>query len=256
MSLKDKVEAVNNAGAGVAPAGEATKAPKDVATGKSVKTEAFKQQGASIRAQMSEDQKAIEGSKSDKVAFVCALGDPNRKQARVVSKTSVPSYTVVGYKFKVLEDTTVPFAPIAEKYKTPLDVEPAQERAVKAGEIVSLNLVETAMFISRLEYAGKFSGEGTIVTLSAKSSKDRENPLPILTKRNGGSIKENMELIADMVGATADNKGTPQIKEEFKASFSALYKKRSLGKSTTSAKKAGEGQADIAAAFRNYYANK
>ena len=55
-----------------------------------------------LRAQMSEDEKALEGSKSDKVAFVCALGDPNRKQARVENKTTIPSYVVVGYKVKVL----------------------------------------------------------------------------------------------------------------------------------------------------------
>lgn len=251
MALKDKIA---NADAKEAPSATTTA----TTNGKSSsKTDAFKQKGASARAQMTEDQKAIEGTKSDKVAFVCALGDPNRKQARVENKTSIPSYVVVGYKFKVLEDMTVPFAPISADWKTPLDVEPAQERPVKAGTTIALNIVESAMFITRLEFAGKFTGEGTAVYISAKNSGDRPDPLPVLNKAGSGSIKENMELIADMVGATADSKGTPQIKEEFKESFSALYAKKSLTKKSASAKKkAGEGQADIAAAFRLYYANK
>lgn len=248
-NLKQKVEEAQSTQAVATPA-VANGAKSDS------KASAFKADGASLRARMSDDQKAIEGSKSDKVAFVCALGDPNRKQARVENKTSVPSYVVVGYKFKVLEDMTVPFAPIAKDWKTPLDVEPAQERAVKAGEIVALNIVETAMFISRLEFAGKFSGEGTAVCLSAKSAQDRPEVLPILNKVGNGSIKENMELIADMVGATADSKGTPHIKDEYAASFGELYKKKAISKKGTKAKEAGEGQKDIAAAFRNYYANK
>lgn len=250
MALKDKIANAQ---------GEQTKAtPAPASATKTVtKTDAFKQQGASLRAQMSEDEKALEGSKSDKVAFVCALGDPNRKQARVENKATIPSFVVVGYKFKVLEDMTVPFAPIRQDMKTVLDVEPATERQVKAGEVVALNIVETAMFISRMEFAGKFTGEGTSVFLSAKTSQDRPEPLPILNKTGNGSIKDNMELIADMIGADATNKGTPQIKEEFKESFGAIYVKKNLTKkSAGSAKKAGEGQADIAAAFRNYYASK
>ena len=248
MALKDKIANAQ---------GEQVKATPAPATKTVTKTDAFKQQGASLRAQMSEDEKALEGSKSDKVAFVCALGDPNRKQARVENKATIPSYVVVGYKFKVLEDMTVPFAPIRQDMKTVLDVEPATERQVKAGEVVALNIVETAMFISRMEFAGKFTGEGTSVFLSAKTSQDRPEPLPILNKTGNGSIKDNMELIADMIGADANTKGTPQIKEEYKESFGAIYAKKSLTKkSAGSAKKAGEGQADIAAAFRNYYASK
>lgn len=252
MALRDKVNAVANASA------PAEGAPVAAPTQKKVtKTEAFKQQGASIRAQMSEEDKALEGSKSDKVAFVCALGDPNRKQARVEQKTSKASYVVVGYKFKALEDMTVPFAPLRADWKTILDTEPVQERQVKAGTVFALNIVETAHLISKLEYAGKFSGEGTTVTLSAKTSADREEPLPVLNKVGAGSIKENMELIADMVGATATNKGTPKIKEEFAETLGNLYAKKSLTKKSAGAsRRSGEGQADIAAAFRNFYKSK
>jgi hypothetical protein len=249
MALKDKVQSAN-----VEQTTE-TKAP--VKANGSSKTEAFKAAGAAERAKMSEDQKAIEGSKSDKVAFVCALGDPNRKQDRVESKNSVPSFLVVGYRFKVLEDTTVPFAPYKVGLKSFTDTEAPTERPVKAGEIVNLNLVETAMFISRLEYAGTFSGEGTTVTLSAKSAQDRPEPLPILNKKGDGSIKEGMDFIADMVGAGEGVKGNPVIKPEYKESFGAIYVKKSITKKSAGvAKKAGEGAMDIAAAFRQLYANK
>lgn len=258
MALKDKIEQAQakEAAAGQAPA-PAGQAPAP-AGGKGVntKTEAFKAKGAALRAQMSDDQKAVEGSKSDKVAFVCALGDPSRKQARVENKTSVPSYVVVGYKFRALEDMTVPKAPLKQGMRTILDVEEPTERQVAAGEEFHMNIVETAMLISRVEYAGRFSGEGTQVALSVKTSNDREEPLPILNKVGAGSIKENMELIADMVGGdgTDKNRGTAQVKAEYAETFGALYTRRSLQKkSAGAAKKAGEGQADIAAAFRAYY---
>lgn len=254
MGLKEKIADAQATEQKVAtPTATATTGKTGVAN----KTDAFKAKGATLRSQMSEDQKALEGSKSDKVAFVCALGDPNRKQARVEGKVSKDSYTVVGYKFKALEDMTVPFAPLRADWKTPLDVEVPTEKQVKAGEVFHLNLVETARLISRIEYAGKFTGEGTTVALSVKSSKDRPEPLPILGKAGAGSIKENMELIAVMQGADGNgNKGTPVIKEEYAETFGNLYTKKKISKKSAGAtKKAGEAQADIAAAFRDYYAN-
>ena len=260
MALKDKIEQAqqNQAAAAAGQSAPAGAAPTPTAGGKGVnsKTDAFKAKGAALRAQMSDDQKAVEGSKSDKVAFVCALGDPSRKQARVENKTSVPSYVVVGYKFRALEEMTIPQAPLKQGMRTILDVEEATEKQVAAGEEFHLNIVETAMLISRVEYAGRFSGEGTQVALSVKTSNDREEPLPILNKVGAGSIKENMELIADMVGGdgTDKNRGTAQVKPEYAETFGALYTRRSLQKkSAGAAKKAGEGQADIAAAFRAYY---
>lgn len=256
MALKDKIAAAQGEQAQAAAQNAAPAPAGSAGKGNNTKTEAFKARGVALRAQMSDDQKAVEGSKSDKVAFVCALGDPSRKQARVENKTSVPSYVVVGYKFKALEDMTVPKAPLKQGMKTILDVEPAADRQVAAGEEFALNIVETAMLISRVEYAGRFSGEGTQVALSVKMAGDREDPLPILNKVGAGSIKENMELIADMVGGdgTEKNRGTAQVKDEYAETFGALYTRRSLTKKSAGAvKKTGEGQADIAAAFRAYY---
>lgn len=252
MALSDKLPRQDATATATAPT-PATPAK----AGANTKTEQFKQDGANIRSQYTDDQKALEGSKSDKVAFVCALGDPNKKQARVEGKQSIDSYAVVGYKFKALEDMTVPFAPIKEGFKSLTDVEPATEKPVKAGEVFALNLVETAQLISRIEYAGKFCGEDEVVVLSVKASKSREELLPILSKQGAGSIKSNMELIAEMQGVTADSKGTPVIKPEFADSFGKLYVKKTAKRGTgTKDRKAGEGQANIAAAFRNLYASK
>lgn len=258
MALKDKIAEAQagKTGGQAAPAPAPT--PSAKGKGDSSRTEAFKASGAAARAQMSEDQKAMEGSKSDKVAFVCALGDPSRKQPRVENKTSVPSFVVVGYKFRALEDMTVPKAPLRQNPQSPVDVEEPTERQVAAGEEFHMNLVETAMLISKVEYAGRFSGEGTQVALSVKVANDRPEPLPILLKVGPGSIKENMELIADMVGGDGDkNRGTAQVKPEYAETFGALYTRRSMQKkSAGAAKKAGEAQADIAAAFRAYYGKK
>ena len=198
-----------------------------------------------------------EGSKQGAIAFVCALGDPNRKQNRVEGENkNIPSYAVVGYKFKLLEDMTIPHAPLKQNCKTPVDVEPMTEVAHKAGDVVILNLVETGALLSRVEFAGKASGEGEVVALTVKISKDRPEPLPILKKVGEGSIKANMELIADMVGATDTEKGKPQIKAEFAEAFSVLYNRTKTASKQAGTPKAGEAAAEIAAAFRSFYGQK
>ena len=217
----------------------------------------FKALGASLRTNMTEEQKVKEGSKRDTVAFVCCFADPNRKQSRMSKSYSIKSYNVVGYKFKLLEDTMVPHAPLKENYKSLLDTEEITLVPHKAGEIVVLNLVETGAFISREEYAGQFTGEGKGVYVLAKYAKTRGNvPLPALRYIGSGSVKENLEFVADMVGATDTKKGTPRIKPEYEDIFGVLYKKKKAGKKATEEKPSGEAAANIAAAFRDFYKAK
>ena len=218
---------------------------------------AFKAQGESARASMSEQEKALEGSKRDKVSFICALGNPAKSQVRVQDGKQIPSCEVVGYKFNLAEPMMVPNAPIKEGFKNILDVEPATEIQAPAGEIV-LNLVETGMFISKLEFAGQFTGGDKPVSLTAKMSQGRPDPLPTLRLTDPkGSIKVGMDEIATMVGDENGGKGKPQIKDEYRDKFAVIYTKRSAGrKGTGAAKKKGETSADIAAAFRQYFANK
>lgn len=249
-------------GAGVVPAGKAPEAgaPSNLAkqAGKkgNPRHAEFIAKGNSIRTKMSDEEKQIEGSKSDKVAFVASLGDPTRGQSRKEKNEDIPSHTVVGYAFKALEDMTIPRADIKSGFSSYMDVGPMTEEKVKAGDIFYLNLFETGALISKNVYAGSFSGEGTTVTLSVKYSKDRPEPLPVLNKKGSGSVKENMILIADMVGADPANKikGTPKIKDEFASKFSVLYEKKVAGRkgSSNGSKKAGESTKDIAAAFNAY----
>lgn len=218
----------------------------------------FKESGLAARNAMSDDEKALEGSKRDKVAFVCALGNPMKKQVRVQDGQGKPSYEVVGYKFKLAESMSVPNAPIKKDFKSLVDVEGITEVQAPAGEIV-LNLVETGAFISKLEFAGQFTGGEKPVSITAKMSRNRTEPLPTLRLTDPkGSIKVGMDEIATVVGADAEGKGgTPQIKPEYAEKFSVLYEKRSAGrKKGGSAKSKGETSANIAAAFRQLYAKK
>ena len=229
-----------------------TPAPAEKVAKKSSGTDAFRAEGAKIRQTMSADERAIEGSKSDKIAFVNALGNPARKQDRVEGGKSIPCYEVVGYTFKALEDVEVPVLPLQSS--DPFNTTVAEPKHVKAGETFTCNIMEMASLISRPEYAGKFSGEGDIITLSAKANKTRPTPLPIL-KRAVGSIKTEMDLVAEMVDE--NGKKIAKVKPEYEEKFAIIFKKKSASASgVKKTHKAGESAADLAAAFRNILASK
>lgn len=258
MAISDAMNAAQAAAPTPAPASESA-APKGKGDGNDA-AERFKKVGASIRAKMTEDQKAVEGSKRDKVEFVCALGNPANRQDRATEGTTVLSYKVVGYKFRLLEDMDVPRADIKPDWKTMLDVNPPTYEHHAAGDVVALNIVETGIFITQTEFAGQFTGGDTAVICTVKYSQDRGDAMPVLAKVGKGSVKEGMELIADMVGGdgkTLKGGAKPVVKPEFADKFGVLYRKRSLGsKGTGQAKVAGENQANLAAAFRAMYAKK
>lgn len=261
MALSDVTKGAN-APAGTATAPAPATGTKTGKKGSDGRHDALVNQGRAIRTKMTEEEKQLEGSKSDKIAFVGALGDPNRPQYRKENNEDKPSYVVVGYAFKALEDTVVPRADIKSGFRNFMDVGPMSEESVKAGQTFYLNIFETGAMISKSIYAGSFSGEGVTVTLGAKYAQNREEPLPVLNKQGKGSVKENMILIADMQGASDDPdkkvKGTPVIKEEFASKFSVLYEKRVAGKpgSGAKAKAAGESTKDIAAAFNAFLASR
>lgn len=224
---------------------------------KEAKTEAFRAEGKAVRASMTEDQKAIEGSKKDTVEFLCTLGDPSVSQKIMQKGTYIPGYRVVGYKVRVSEDTEIPYAPLNENPKSELDVAPATTRQVKAGEVVDLNIIETAMMISKLEYAGQFTGGGKGVYIYPVASDNSSVIRPALRKMGDGSIKDNMELIADMQGGdgkTVAGGARPVLKPEYEATFKNLYSRKAASKGAgTSATGTVDKQADYAAAFRKLY---
>ena len=241
-----------------APAAPVAQGKTAAQTAAKAKNQEFAASGKSERAMMSDDQKQAEGSKSDKIAFVCPLGNPAVKQARTEKNQGIPSYQIVGYKFKALEDVQVPVAPYKENYTSLTDVDAVSYKKVNAGETFDLNIVETGILISEIPYAGQFTGEGTDVYITVKHSLDRPDPLPVLCKRGGGSIKANIELIADMIEDGSKN-GHPQVKPEYAEKFAVLFKKREARKKAAKEGKAavtGESAANIAAAFRKFYASK
>lgn len=249
MAITDALKGANGA-APAAPAAESN-------AQRQTKDNNFKMLGDSLRAQMTDDQKAAEGSKSDKVAFVCSLGDPARPQPRRTGGKDVPSLTVVGYKFKILEDTKVPVAPLNPNWKSYVDIASIDWKPAKAGETVDLTIAETGIMISQAEYAGQFSGEGDTVVLSVKHSASRGEPMPVLRKMGTGSVKENMEEIGVVSGTDANGKKKYAVKPEYEEKFGVLYQKKSAQrKGTGSAKQAGEAHKAIAAAFRDLYAKK
>jgi len=219
----------------------------------------FKAEGASLRSQYSEDQKSVEGSKSDKIVFVGCLGDPAHPTTRRVGKEDVPTLRVVGYRFKALEDIAVPKANLKPSYTSWMDTEPAVEVPVKAGETFDLNVFETGVLISRPEFAGKFTGEGNTVYIGVKFSASREEPLPTLNK-DEGSVKEVMLPVADMIPSETDpNASVPKIKAEFAEKFAIIYARVRAdrkGTGSSSAVSKGETQANLAAAFAAYVSRK
>lgn len=216
----------------------------------------FRREGNAIRESEGFD-KTIEGSKSDKVAFVACLGDPSRPQPRKEGKEDIPSFVVVGYALKALEDMMVPKANLKANFKSLMDVEEMTEVPVKEGETFYVNVFEAGVLIAKAVYAGKFTGEGESVSMSLKFSKDREEPLPVLKKDTKGSIKLNMIEIADMVANPNGGKEIPKIKDEFAEKYAVLYTKRSAGRRGSSTPAvSGEAQKDLAAAFTAYIKNK
>lgn len=244
--------------------GEATKSievPKSK-DNRSAKREEYCATGKTIRVALSDAEKQLEGSKSDKVAFLYCLGNPAVSQKRAVANNqTIDSFRVEGYAFKALEPLTYTRYDLKPEARIGVDVDrdTAKEVQVGAGEVFYLNLFEAGALISRPEFAGSFTGEGQTVNFDVTFSSNREEPLPILKKASGtGSIKEGMVEIATMIADVNNpNKKIAKVKDEFADKFAVLFtKKSSAGRAgTAAAKNAGENAKNLAAAF-NAYINK
>lgn len=257
MGLTNVVKEAEQKNNATAPA----TAPTAPAKGVKAKTETqslyeeFKEKGRAIRDAKSAEEKALEGSKSDKVVYVAALADPSSSQYRKANNENIASYKVVGYRFKALEDMEVPVSKLKVGFKNELDTEPITTRTIKAGEEFDLNRLETGYLMGRNEYAGKFTGDGTTVNLFVRYAKDRQEPLPTLKLNDKGSVKEKLIFVAENIGD--ETKKNWKVKDEFAGMFDVLYMKKSTGKpGSGSAKKNAESAADIAAAFFNYVNNR
>lgn len=240
-----------NAQTGTAPA---PVAPQTAGKGNKSGLDAFKATGANIRQSLTDDQKAVEGSKAGTLAFVAALGNPMRKQSRVQNGQDIESYEVVGYRFKATEDIKITVADFKPDWKELTDIVFTGEKQVKAGETFDLNLVETGLLLSDIAYGGKASGNPEKkVMLSATVSQTRKEPRPVLKIDTGagstGSVKEGMLFVAE------NNNGVGVVKAGFEK-FAPLFNKKKLTKVAGVGRASGEDTANIAAAFRSYYGSK
>lgn len=150
------------------------------------------------------------GTASSKVAFVCALGDPSRDDFTPAdAKTGKPERhdpTIVGYKFRVLEDMDVPDCGIPSnllKNNMGCDESMINNTVhVTAGTEVRLTRFETGLFLSRPEFNAMATGGEVPVGVSYTVPKGANSAtaavaamqIPLVTLRplskNGISLKD------------------------------------------------------------------
>lgn len=250
MALSDVINQTSApAAAPVAPATAPATAPAAKAKGND-KHSKFLAEGSKLME--TNRNEAVEGSKAGSIAFIRCLGDPTRPSKRTEGGNSnIPTYLVIGYEFKALEDVYVPVAPYREGAKTFNDVDAkSEDRLVKAGETFSLNLMETGMLISRPEYCGTFNGDGTTVKFEVKYSMNSDFPRPLLQKAGVGSIKENIGLVADV--EKKDNKNIfKAIKPGYEA-FEPYFHKRTAVRGTGATAPKADNSKALAYAFQAY----
>lgn len=208
----------------------------------------IKAKGEAIIKSLSEEEKAAQGQKSNTIKFVNTIGHAGIKVTRSKGSESITSNKTIGYKLQNVGDAPiqVPVAPYKSSNVAEATLPPTY-RTVQPGETFVVNLVEAGILVSQPEYAGKFTGEGIEARFSPKAQKD--SMLPLVTfKVAGGSSKDNMELI----GGDKDAEGNVILPEEFKGSFTEVFKKKRAPRATATQKE--DTFAINAAAFRAFVA--
>lgn len=163
--------------------------------------------GETAQAEVAKD--VVFGTARKSLAFVRPLGDPsNPDTTRVKAEDGTESRkvtsTIVGYKFKVLEDMQVPDCGTNEGFKNdPMNfVNPNNWVAVKAGTEICLTPFETALLLSQPQFNGGCEGGEKPVscvyqtkTLKTKAGEVAKASAAAATPRVslraiGGSIKD------------------------------------------------------------------
>lgn len=213
--------------------------------------DAFYKKGADARANMTKEEADAEGSASGSIEFVTCIGNPKKLVTDSSASDGEKKPQVVGYIFKSNKPITIKRVPFVEHTKDAVKVnfDAITEETVEAGVEFKLNLIETALLLSRVEYAGKASGGAITALLISRFAQSRTEPQPALRRLNGeGSIKSGMVLIGSQQadGSWAVNPGFE--------SFSNFFDTERVVRSGSKAKVDPEKEA--AAAFRALYAAK
>lgn len=253
-ALKEAAAPTPAANPTAAPKAAPKAAPSGAGAKVSAESAAFRAAGKELIANMTDDQRAAMGSKSNTIAFVAALGDPRQRQDRVAGNTTLPSFLVVGFRFKAVEPLTYVKKPLKPQPKDILDVDYActEEVTVPAGEMFDLNLIETARLLAQPVYGGSATGSEKGVFLTYKESKARKDPLPVLSCIGKGSVKEGMIPIGQQIG---DKEW--EVLPEFQAIFAPLYMKKSAVKKASGASKdQNTTRHEVAASFLSFLMKK
>ena len=253
--IKNTNEALTPVGVPVAPVAPVTNTASPGSG--STPQKQFRSVGAKIGAEMTDEEKAFEGSKSGEVEFLACLGDPTRRRSRKQDQRDIPTFDVVGYRFKALADIKVPNAPLKPDFKHPTDVGELTWEDVKKGEEFYLTVFETGVFISQPQYAGILNGNGEEVRVSFTFARNRKDPLPQLQKASTtGSIKTNMIEIAEVV-VGPNNRREGKVKDEYASKFAVLYTRRKAAKSGGASRpKTGQAQKELSRAFQAFIKDK
>lgn len=106
------------------------------------------------------------GIKSDKIVLIAPLGDPSREDVTPRKEgdkeVKIVTSTIVGYKFKALEDMDIPECGLGDDArKNPMSYKAIGEmKHVKAGETFDLTRFETGVLLSQPQFNARISGEG------------------------------------------------------------------------------------------------
>lgn len=194
--------------------------------------------GEQIITSMTEEEKAILGSKSNTLIFKGLLGTQKTSQAKT-GKGGVrePSYKPVGLKLEVTEDTQIPQFPVTRtRAKDGLDPSEITYVTAKAGETVVLSLFEFMYLVSRPEYSGYVTvgndPKGGCLGVIAKKFNDPVDPdklpKPSFNYTNGGTPKDSMTPID-----RKNDAGNWEPLPEYAEKFGALYTSSKSMKSHT-----------------------
>jgi hypothetical protein len=218
----------------------AEKVEEAVSAKKMSLAERMARQGKTIRANLTEEQKSLEGIWSDKLNAI-PLGANKFPQKTVIGGEKTMEATIVGYE---VSSSEIDF-----------EVEEIIEgqvvaRPVKAGEVVILTRTEIGLLGSRPEVS---------LIIGDKKLQFRSNQktgiTPLLSSMTDVAIKHQMKLIDKKEGEAW------VCLPEYKEKFNSLYEKRrgaGLGRvgSTSSKTKDADNLKNIAAGFRSYYNSK
>lgn len=166
--------------------------------------DAFISLGEQARKQMPEQEEQMLGSGVGDVTLLCKLVDPT-KPIKVIRSDDEDkrSLLVIGWMFRANRDIEIPRAPYVVNSGSLIDVEPVTYTVVKSGEEFCLNRVETAMLLSRDEYAGAVLTEsGDEAYLVANFRWGSREPIPNISTKDKDVLP--MRPIGKLVKNDAD----------------------------------------------------